>query len=164
MPAYLIPETHAEAVGSGRQRALLAPPRALMDEGVAVHAPHAVVGDVVYVDLPRTRERPRRRLAQRRCILRARLVLDRDHLVRALDVRFKPQGPDADEAERIARLIAAAEHNTAQDPTPSLRALARLSGFDDWPSAYTHHASFLRRGRPDAQGRITRELVVWSAS
>lgn len=159
MPAYTLPREHGPAVRDGRQRITLAAPR---DNNVP--GGHAAVGDDVFVDLAKRGDKPRERVARRRCILRGQLVITEDALVRVTDLRFRDRDEWAAEAERLKRLIEAAEQGTPAATSDTLLALAKLAGFRSWKALYTFNAARDRRGRPDADGRVTRDLIGWSVN
>jgi hypothetical protein len=158
MPGYAFPRARRDALVDGTQLGLIAPRR---EGGPA--AAHAIVGDPVQLRLARAGGDPVEHLRPRVCILRARLVLTADRLVRALDVRFRSHDQHEPEAERAARLIAAAEQGAAGDLAAARDALARLLGADDWADLF---AQATRQGRktPSTEPQLERELIVWSAS
>lgn len=157
MPGYTLPREHGPAVRDGRQRITLSAPR-----DNSVPGGHAAIGDDVFIDLAKRGDKARERVARRRCILRAQLVITEDALVRITDLRFRDRDEWAAEAERLKRLIEAAERGTPAATAETLLALAKLAGFRSWKALYTFHAATARRGRPDAEGRVVRELIGWS--
>lgn len=157
MPGYTLPREHGPAVRDGRQRLTLSAPR-----DNSLPGGHAAVGDDVFIDLAKRGDKPRERIAARRCILRAQLVITEDALVRIIDLRLRDRDEWATEAERLKALIEAAEHGTPAATADTLLALAKLAGFRSWKSLYAFNAATARRGRPDAEGRVVRELIGWS--
>lgn len=158
MPAYLLPRDGATPPTI--PALTLAAPRATDHPSAA----HAIIGDPVMIDLAREGALPRQRLATRRCILRARLVLDDVGVVRVIDLRYRDRDAFADEADRIARVIRNSERGMAGDPVAANDQLAQLAGFTDFAAMFAWHSHKERRARPSHQGQVERELIAWSAS
>lgn len=160
MPVYPLPREHGPAVKQGRQRLTLAAPRP--DNG-GLMAPHAIVGDPVYIDLAPRGDKPRERAAVTTCILRAAVVITADALVRVINPRFRERDQHARSADVLARLLRNAEQGAAGDLAAARLALAKAAGFRSWKALYEWNAHRDRRGRPDADGRVTREIIGWAA-
>ncbi len=160
MPGYHFPRDHRAALLSGEQIATLAIQRMDTPQNA-----HAAVGDKVILILPRTAKAPVEKLGERRCILRARLSLTADALLRARDVRYRGHDEHEPEAERIARLIQNAEDGMSGDVGAARDQLAMALGFATWGGLFAYSADQGRAGRvSDRPARIERELIAWSAS
>lgn len=103
---------------------------------------HPAVGDVT----PRIGK-----VAPRRCVLRARLVLGPSGLRRVIDLRHTGAG------EPLARLVAASEQAAFAAAAHAPR-LAQALGHDDWPALY---AAEKAKAPKDRRHVIARELVAW---
>ncbi len=159
MPAYILDRSHGPAVKDGRQRLTLQPVRG----AVAARYDHADLGGTVYLDLARKGDKPRERAGVRSCILRARVTITAEALVRVADVRFHERGPQATQAERLARFLQAAEQGRPSADRLARDAVARLCGFRNWTALWNWNSHFDRSGRPDEAGQVTREVIGWAA-
>lgn len=159
MPAYMFPRDRGPAIRDGRQRLTLAAPR----DGVSAAAAHAIVGDPVQLDLAPRGDKRRERAAVGRCILRAAVVITPEALVRVVNPRFRERDEYTATAETLARLLRNAENGAAGDLAAARLQLARACGFRSWKALYEWNAHRDRRGRPDADGRVTREVIGWAA-
>lgn len=156
MPAYILDRSHGPAVKDGRQRITLAATR-----NTPTTAPHADLGQRVLIDLAKQGDKPRLRVAEKACVFRARLVITADALVRVTGVEFHERGPNARQAEAIERLLRAAEQGAPRADKMARDAVARLAGFRDWTRLWHWNSHRDRRGRPDADGQVTREVIGW---
>ena len=156
MARYPLPRAHAAAIRSGRQTLTLAAPRTSAKGG------HAVLGGVVHLGLAATAGEPAEALGQRICILRGSLVITDDALVRIIDLQFHQSGPRAAQAERLARVLQCAEQGSPYADGTTRLAVARLAGFKSWRDLFDWNSHQLRRGRPDADGRVVREIIGWA--
>lgn len=157
MPGYSFPRAHGPALKDGRQRMTLAAPRA---QSAASH--HAAVGDAVQLGLVRDADKPFTRLGERRCILRAVVVIEDSGLIRLDAVRYRERDEWTAQAERLARFLRAAEQGAPGDTAVAREAVARLCGFRSWKALWAWNNGRDRRSRPDADGRVTRELIGWA--
>lgn len=152
MARYPLPRSHAPAIRSGRQRLTLAAPRAAAQSG------HATLGGSVQLALAATLEARAETVAVRDCILRATVIITPDALVRVIGLTHR-----TNPGESLSRLLINAENGAAGDLAKARLALARAAGFRSWRSLYAWNSHRDRRGRPDADGRVTRELIGWAA-
>lgn len=159
MPGYTFPRDHADALRSGEQVATLGAPRI---DGAQNR--HARLGDTVTLMLARKGKDRVEKLAERTCILRARLALTADALPRALNVEFRSHDEHEPEAERIARLIQNAETGAPGDLETARDQLANVLGFRTWERLFQYAADQGRGGKAGRPERIDRELIAWSAS
>lgn len=159
MPGYTFPRDHRDDLVSGVQVATVATARS---DGAAQR--HAIVGDTVILRTAHTAAHRAERLGERKCILRARVVMTADALPRAVDVRFRSHDEHEPEAERIARLIQNAETGAAGDTAAARDQLAVLLGFRTWERAFAYCAAQGKGGKGVTTDRIERELIAWSAS
>lgn len=157
MPAYILERSHGPAVKDGRQRMTLAAPRST---GPA-HA-HATLGQTVQIDLAKAGDKPRARIAEGVCILRATVTITADSLIRITDVVFHERGEHTAAAERLVRCLRAAEQGAPRADKMTRDTVARLAGFRDWKRLWEWNSHRDRRGRPDASGQVTRELIGWA--
>lgn len=157
MPVYVQERSHGPAVKDGRQRITLAAPR-----NPGTPAPHAALDAPVLIDLAKTQTKPRERVKAAVCIFRARLVFTADALIRLSDVSFHQRGPHTGDAERIQRLLQAAEQGAPRADKLARDAVAQLAGFRDWKRLVAWHSHCDRRPRPDEGGQIVREVVGWA--
>jgi len=157
MPAYTFPQAHAEALQAGRQRLAFQAPR-----NPGSTNPHAELGDAVHLSTGAHGGARRRILPSRVCILRATVVLLPDELSRIIDLRWRDRDVHADAAAQLARFVHAAEQGAVGDSFAARTTLAQLAGFDGWPALYAYNRHRDHRGRPDADGRVTRELIGWN--
>lgn len=158
MPAYILDRSHGPAVKDGRQRLTLQPPR-----NRPTPAPHADLDRPVYLDLARKGDKPRERVAQAVCILRARVVITEHALVRIVDAAFRERAPHTAEAERLLRFLRAAEQGNPAAGPVARDAVAKLCGFRNWTALWKWNSHRDRRGRPDEAGQVTRELIGWAS-
>lgn len=152
MARYPLPRAHGPAVRSGRQRLTLAAPRSTAQSG------HAELGKPVQVALAATAEARGETLAVRDCILRATVVITPDALVRVIGLSYRIAP-----GESLSRLLINAENGAAGDLAKARLQLAKAAGFRSWKALYAWNAHRDRRGRPDADGRVTREVIGWAA-
>lgn len=157
MPAYILERSHGPAVKDGRQRITLSPPR----NQPSPH-PHAALDKPVLVDLAKKGDKPRQRVFTGVCILRATVTITADSLVRVDAVAFHERGPHADAAERFLRFLRSAEQGGPRADRIARDAVAQLAGFRDWKRLWDWNSHRDRRGRPDAAGQVTRELIGWA--
>lgn len=158
MAAYLFAREHGPALRDGRQRMTLAAPR--IDKPSSGHAD---LGDQVQLALSARGDKRRERVADRRCILRAAVVITPDALVRIVDLRFHERDEHTARAEGIARILRQAEQGAASASPRTRNFVAKLAGFRSWKALYEWNAHPDRRGRPDEAGRVTREIIGWAA-
>lgn len=156
MARYPHPRAHAAALRSGRQRLTLAAPRVQGTGG------HARLGGPVHLGLAATADTPVEAIGARTCILRATVVITPDALVRIIDLSFHERGEHSQQAERIARVLRAAEQGGPYAGGRARLAVARLAGFKSWGDLVEWNSHRDRRGRPDADGRVTREVIGWA--
>lgn len=156
MPGYTVSPARAPAIAAGRQIGLLYAPR-----DTPTTNPHADVGETVTLNAARTKAGPMRPILAGPCILRARLIMTPDALLRAAYVDRFLTGQHAQRAENVVRMLTNAEQGAAGKTDLARRQLARILGYASWDEAYAHNRQAVRRGRPDAHGRIERILIVW---
>ena len=158
MPAYIFPQAHFDGLEAGRQRLAFQAPR---NHGSS--APHAELGGVVRLSTGAHGGARRQILPARVCILRATVVILPDALTRVIDLRWRERDEHADAAEQLARWILAAEDGAAYAGMADARtAVAVFAGFPDWAALYAYNSHRDHRGRPEADGRVTRELIAWN--
>ena len=156
MARYPLPRAHAAALRSGRQTLTLAAPRVMASGG------HAVLGGAVHLGLAASADEPAETLGQRPCILRGSLVITADALVRIIDLTFHERGEHSRQAERLAAVLRAAEQGGPYAGGQARLAVARLAGFKSWQALFDWNSHRDRRGRPDADGRVVREIIGWA--
>lgn len=157
MPGYTFPQAHASALETYTQRLTFAAPR-----NAGSTNPHAELGQPVKLSTGAHGGRRRVLLPPRRCILRAQAVLTADGLLRVIDLRRIGSGRDGVSAEHLERRLLNAEHGTPYADQAARDALAVYAGFADWPALHAYASHRDHRGRPDAEGRVLREVVGWS--
>jgi hypothetical protein len=158
MPAYIFPQAHFDGLEAGRQRLAFQAPR-----NAGSSAPHADLGGVVRLSTGAHGGARRQILPARVCILRATVVILPDALTRVIDLRWRERDEHTDAAEQLARFVQTAEHGVGgADTAAALDTLARLAGFADWPALYAYNSHRDHRGRPEADSRVTRELIGWN--
>lgn len=151
MVAYNFKAQFAGAVSNGQKHVTLREPR-------AGRSRHARVGDALQLTTGARTKAVRRLLTDPRCILRARLVLGPQGVVRVTEV-----AADASpRAQGVAMLLAQAEQG-APEAARWGDALARLDGFDDYAALYAWHRDNGAKAAPDKAGRVVRELIGWAA-
>jgi hypothetical protein len=151
MTAILLPADRGPAVRDGRQRLAFVAPR-----DASPTAPLPPLGEDLQLDIAAKGPRPRSRARRSVCILRCRVVITADALVRVLDLTHRDAAGEA-----LSRLLVNAENASPHDPAAARLALARWAGFRTWKALYEYNAHRNRRGRPDADGRVTREVIGW---
>lgn len=157
MTALLLPRDRGPAVREDRQRIALTAPRP------AGSPPLPPLGEDLQIALAAGGGRPRIKVGERRCILRAAVVITPTALVRVLDLRFHERDEHAGRAGSMANVLRQAEQACAVASPATLLQLAKLAGFRTWKALYDYNAHRDRRGRPDADGRVTREVIGWAA-
>lgn len=96
-----------------------------------------------------------RKIAERRCVLRARLILTPTGVLRVTDVTH------LEAAQALARLLEGLEQSDAR-ATENLQKLAALDGFEDYAAFYAFHLDTEQRHkRRTPRGRIVRDLIAW---
>lgn len=156
MPAYIFPRESEPGLIDGRVQLTLLPARPQTSR-----SRHAAVGDDVFLQLAARGRLRRQDVGEARvCILRARLILSPDALIRHVDVRYRRRDDHTPAAERIARLIEGAEQGANGDTAAARHGLAALAGFDGWGALYRHLARKTAPG--DTDDRLGRELIAWS--
>ena len=156
MARYPLSRTHAAALRAGRQQLTLAAPR------VAGQSGHAVLAGPVHLAIAASTHGPTETIGTRPCILRGTVVITADALVRIIDLQFHERGEHADQAERLARILRAAEQGGVYATGSTRLSVARLAGFKSWKALVEWNSHRDRRGRPDADGRVTREIIGWA--
>lgn len=157
MPVYIFPRESEPGLRDGRVQLVLLPARPQTSR-----SRHAAVADDVFLQLAARGKHRRQDVGEARtCILRARLIVGPDALIRAVDVRFRKQDEHTRAAERIAFLIEGAEQGANGDTAAARHGLAALAGFDGWGALYRHLARKTAPG--DTDDRLDRELIAWSA-
>lgn len=156
MARYPLPRAHASALRSGTQRITFAAPRAAGQSG------HSVLAGPVHLAVAKSADAPGETIGTRPCILRGSVVITPDALVRIIALNYHERGEHAQQAERLARVIRAAEQGGPYATGRARLAVARLAGFKSWRQLVEWNSHRDRRGRPDAAGRVTREIVGWA--
>lgn len=152
MVAYNFQTRFAGAVSNGQKHLTLRAPR-------GGRSRHARVGEPVQLYTGMRTPACRALLSSPTCILRARVVLGPECVVRVTDPVAQA---GSIRAQGIAMLLAQAEQGNPEAARWS-DALARLDGFDDYAAMYAWHADSEGRTKLDASGYITRELIGWAA-
>lgn len=119
---------------------------------------HARVGDTLQLTTY-GRTKKRRVLMTPPCTLRATVVLGPTGVVRVLDVTT---AIDNVKAQGVAMLLAQAEQG-APEAARWGDALAAADGFRDYAAMYQWQVANSAKSGPDADGRVTRELIGWMA-
>jgi hypothetical protein len=153
MTAILLPADRGPAVKDGRQRLAFVAPR-----HASPTAPLPPLGEDLQLDIAAKRDRPRSRARASVCLLRCSVVITADALVRVIGLSYRIAPGEA-----LSRLLANAENGAAGDLAKARLQLARAAGFRTWKALYEYNAHRDRRGRPDADGRVTREVIGWAA-
>lgn len=151
MVAYNFKPEFAGAVGNGTKHLTMREPR-------AERAPHARVGQALQLSTGARTKAYRLLLANPVCVLRARVILGPNGVVRVLD----PVSDGGARADGIARLLAAAEQGS-HDAGYWSDALGRLDGFADYAALYAWHRANSKKAKPDADGHMVRDLIAWAA-
>jgi hypothetical protein len=96
-----------------------------------------------------------RKIAERRCVLRARLTLTPTGVLRVSDLTH------LEAAQALARLLEGLEQSDAR-AADNLPKFAAMDGFEDYAAFYDFHLETERRHkRPTPKGRIVRDLIAW---
>lgn len=153
----ILPRDRASGLRSGRQTAAVTAPRE-----PAPHNPVAAVGHPVRIDLAAQGQHKREQAVAGVCTLRARIVLSETGLVRVIDLSAAERGDGADRAAVMANVLRNAEQGSPRASNQTRAAVARLFGFRSWAALWAYASHSDRRGRPDAQGHVVRDVVGWA--
>jgi len=148
MVAYNFQPGFAKPITSGEKHLTMREPR-------AGRSRHARVGEALQLTTY-GRTKKRRQLGENTCILTAHVVLGPQGLVRVTDIK----ADGSTRAGGISLLLTAAEQGSP-DAARWGDAFAKLDGFKDYATLYAWHAANGTKFKPDADGRVVRDLIAW---
>lgn len=146
MVAYPLPSAADEsAIRSGRQRALLARPRAVNSRN-----PHVGPGARIHLSIAGNRETPSRSLPMTLCVLNADVVFAKAGVQRILSAETLHPGT----IEGVQALLQNAEQGSAHDRGPANDKLAAALGFRDYAELWGEIG-------PKNPPLVARTVIAW---